>query len=684
MAEIASIDVASYVEGKDPRRCTKVAILDGTNFLPDTEGPRAAYADALYFTTRFCGGMESYVSELRCNDTVFYGTPLGVFYLDDVSRRMFPLFLVDATDKTWPWSVAYVGKKFYFSQFDVGLWEYTPANGDVRQVLTPVFDAIRFVTSSYGRLVALSTNYVLWSAIDDGSDLSPTVATGAGAQGISKIGGTPYRVDPVADGVLVATSNGLMKGLKVDETYVYEWRVISADLRLTSPSSGVDIPDVGIIYFDRHGLHLFTLDGTLSPWEVEMSNSFLRLYLKNTRVLESGNVMLHYSYAENCVYIGFSLSGGKGVYTRIFVYCIATGKWGVFNRTLYGIVDIPDEHNEWRAAYLDVYGFLRRFTDTPYREITASPADIVMHAYYKDFGGAAWRTLTDTVNERITNATTGVQDLNLRQDIRFHFLDWHGMRDCSTAAYMSTVKSGLYQKTWVYVKTVEKLNFEQFTCTWDTGLLRGLPIVDTAIEEESTIGGGLITGATLSEGNSLYTTPPYNNFYTATDFAGPLEDGFHILVLKNYSLDHADLGSKITLGPFRIASNTQTAERCAINSIMLGTTDLGGLEIRVDYNESMDPDIDRNTSPEPDLDFGIGFTSQNIFSAEYAMTTDARADSNFTQTLYPVRQDQYGIHYRPQPIVGIYGLLTLYTKSAGDYFNIPLIDVSGTTYGVSL
>jgi len=649
-AVIYATDFDGYIPGREPRQCQKVTVLDGRNFYVDLQGPRAAFGDTFWLSSFFTIAMRQQVTELRCGDELFFGTPEGIYRIDNVSKLLYPLFDVAITNSSWPWSVAYVGKKYYFSQYSIGLWEYDPSIPSIRHVSTPVFDDIRWVCEVGGRLIAQSSQYTLWSAQDDGSDLTPCLATGAGAQGVSLVGGTPLRCDALANGVLVATDKGLMKGTLVDQVYVFVWKVVSRDLKLYSPSCACSVPDAGIIYLDAHGLrYVATTDSdpatvNLTPWEIEMSNALRRDYPVTTRIKYPGNVLLHYSYAEQCIYLAFSTNGANGQFAKAYVYYLSTGKWGIFNKTFTGLFDLDDGTGLWRLGYMSSRGSCRRMSENYYREEDVGSTDIDNLLYFKPAPSHISKRLVDTENVRSADPDSGEMELHLTQDVEYEVEEELWYSDFDPHFFSQNVVSGLYDKN-------------EFLYSNQT------PEVPSTLVASQVDDQGI--------------------FYEVIDEIWFSDVGFDWYQLKSHYFAQESMDSSILLGPLRVLKQQDAAELCQFDEIVAGVASLGDVAEITDWNNSSNPDEDwNNVEFELSEDWGTSAPNAYTFNAELTMSRDATVQSNnFTEKLMSVEETEFSTSYCPQQYVGLYGLLNFNASAPGQFFYLKTLEVGGQPCG---
>lgn len=349
----------------DARRAQQPEVIAGQNFLFDVDGPRSA------FTTSFANWFHfDDVTRVNCQSFTLnsqqkiYGTPTGLWIIDPVSfipRLILPVAVVNTH---WPWTYAQVGNEHYFAQYNVGLFQLDLSTWTFKTIATPA--AVKFICATYGSLVCLSSTTVFWSALDDGTDFTPSLITGAGFQALAILSLNAYRVDPTDDGMIVATDLGFIKGEYVQANFVFRWYVISRDVKIFSPNAGVVIPDVGVLYIDAGGLHS-TNGAKPQLWEPEMSDYMKNTFLNDMDKTKFGYVKLTYAAHLKALFVSFASNTREGAYQIAFPYKVVTGKWGEFSFPHSAILelDIPP-YRLGVNGYFDNAGYMQYFTELPF------------------------------------------------------------------------------------------------------------------------------------------------------------------------------------------------------------------------------------------------------------------------------------------------------------------------------
>lgn len=355
-------DLESYIPILDARRLSKPSIINGRNFIFDIDGPRSAFSAVFRTWEQFSEMWRANINDFQLDDeTHIYGSAGGLWIINPETLAFEYLLEIVTTNKYWPWTFAKVGGLFYFAQYDIGLWQYNPTTRTLTEIATPA--VVRGVCLSYGRLVCLSDTTVFWSALDDGTDFTPSVVTGAGAQTLSILSRVAYAIQPVANGVVIFTNRGIIKGEFIQANFIFRWYVLSTDVRVFSPNAVVAVPDSGLISLSPSGLHV-TDAGKPEPWEQLHGEYFKRNYLQAMDRRKIGCVLLNYSRAAKTLFVSFAPNALEGVYTIAFTYFIPSGKWSVFSKSHRGFfefVGTPDLIDY--CAYMGTDGYLYTLSD---------------------------------------------------------------------------------------------------------------------------------------------------------------------------------------------------------------------------------------------------------------------------------------------------------------------------------
>lgn len=360
-------DFVPYIPAIDARRLDKPGVISGQNFYHDIDGPRSAFTSNFAHWWKWSAADRVNFSSFQIDNTWIYANNSGLWKIDAISHLPQLILPVTVTNLYWPWTYAQVGNLHYFAQYNIGLWQFNALTNTFALIATP--SAVKFICQSYGRLVCLSALVVFWSALDAGTDFTPSLTTGAGFQVLSLLSNNAFRVDPVEDGMIIATDLGLIKGEFVQANFVFRWYVISRDVFIFSPNCGVILPDVGLILLDPFGFHI-TNGAKPKVWEPEMSEYLKLTYLDGTDKTKFGVIKLNLSSSLNSLFVSFSAISREGIYQNSFFYYLPTAKWGVFFAPHLAIVDLDViSLIQDVAGYIDSDGYMRYFTRAQFTEL---------------------------------------------------------------------------------------------------------------------------------------------------------------------------------------------------------------------------------------------------------------------------------------------------------------------------
>lgn len=613
-----------YQPVSDQRRAGKAGIMSGQNFLDDVDGFRSAYTTRFYNYYEWDLVARLKVTELRVGGTIMYGTPNGVWAVNSISGLPYLLIPVNVVSQFWPWTVAECAGIYYFAQYNVGLWQYDSAANTVVKLTggaIPFGDNVRGVIGSYSRLAVLSDDFVAWSEEDDGTDFTPSLITGAGAQATSLIGGVPLNIAPVADGIIIATTLGLLKGEFVDANYVYRWYVLSRDVKLFSPNGAVVVPDVGVIYCDDHGMHV-TNGAVPAVWEPLMGEYFKLNIIRYLTHSKYGTMQLYYSQAARMLFVSFSSNAREGLYDSAFVYYTPSGKWGVFNHTNTGVFEVIEQHNSLNiCAYMDVEGYMQYFYDTNFSETYPSAPQVIAE---------------------------------------------YVIRPISEQAVISQDLTGSGTLTNV---CITELNYIDYSPTgWDMFVYYGPYALNTAILSDATVPEGEFS---TNEAVTPIVVGTYLNFTPS---------GSVDTVPVPYIMAQTSVNSTVTVGPFRLVEQKQADETSAITSIILGLTASASFSLNEDWNIlTGDEDWNILTGNE---DWGIGSFVPDQLELSIMDTDDGyNPQAQGEETLDVQDSMNSSLYYTPTGYSAIYHTLTLNAFDIGDSFYLKFIDIAGISTG---
>lgn len=347
-------DVEGLLPAVDIRAVSKAFVVEGRNFLVGVQGPFAGFGSDFISHTPLYDA--PFVETFDVEGEVFIFTRFGVFQYDPLEITYSSLFTFDASAQIWPWSHAIVGGKHYFAHIAVGVISYDPDSSAWGNLSDSVWmpESACAVTQSNGRLVILGADRYIWSALDDGTDLEPSLATGAGFQLTALIGGTSYRVHEVQDGIIVGTSAGFMKGTFIGGQAVFRHTILRREYVMINPFCSAIIDNARVIILDQKGLFV-TSGGQFTDLD-PLFNEFLATDLiERFNPAREAAFRLHYSQEEQLFFM--SVSEVENTHKYNYAYCmrLTVKKWGIFNEVHYGFGRFATRFGPARGT---IFGYL--------------------------------------------------------------------------------------------------------------------------------------------------------------------------------------------------------------------------------------------------------------------------------------------------------------------------------------
>lgn len=635
---IEAKDLEPWTPDIDARRGAKPGIISGTNFIDDVDGPRSAFSNVFVDYNLFDATARAKINELRIVGDILYGTPVGVWRINSVSKLAELILPISISVKFWPWTIAYVGAKYYLAQYDVGLWEYDPDAQTMHHIDTPAGDSIRGVAASFGRLVYLTTDNVAFSALDDGTDLEPSLTTGASAQPLSIAGGIAYRIAPIGGGFLVYMSEGIIQATFVQAAYVFTFRGLKTSVKLFSPNAGAFVPGLGDISLDASGFWLVKKAVNYSdvttepePWEQEKGDYIKKNIISSLNQNLFGTIGMYFSIAEQKLFVYFSNNAAEGFMQTTFVYSLVSGKWGSFNQFHYGIYEtLSITNNIYSCSFMGPDGYTRAFSNTDYTLDTPDvPLSIRDFLYRPTLIEREIITFIDTDNTEVEIAIT-----------EFNF------SDNIPTAYNAYTSFGLYYINYI-------------------------PYSDTSNDSQNDPPYASGIGGSKQSGRMIDILGDFMNI----DTSGAVE-----IFAIPYQAPKIGLNSVLTIGPFRFTDQTQADETSAISSLIVGLSSTSNFTITEDWN-IMSGNEDWNTETGFE-DWGSGNTLPNVFNLTLSDTDDGINSPIQGDEFLPVFKDLgSSLQYAPIGYSSSYHNLTLSATNSGEAFALKFCFMAGQLTG---
>ncbi len=366
---------AKNIQGLLPsldRRATEVPfIIDGRNIEFSIEGPVAAWA-AKPIGPYTLDNPDFFYS-FEVNGVAFTFNNDAVYQFDLTSGVWVPQFIFTSLTGAEPWSMGFVGGKYYFSRLVVGLLEYNPTTKAWTSITSNVPVGAFAVADFAGRLLVLGTTDYAWSALDDGTDLTPSLTTGAGTQPISIIGGTALALGPFVDGFFVYTTSGVIRATYTGAVGVFRHRPATYETKLRDKFSLVVVDKLENIVVTEEGL--FTSVGQAFTELDPIFNENLKETIAILNPSRIGAIRLTWDFLNNTLFISISTTDVSNVFGSAHVYSRKFKKFGQFNWAHYGFGHVyfdAGANKGLRFGYIDNQGEFLRFT-TDIKSIQTQP-----------------------------------------------------------------------------------------------------------------------------------------------------------------------------------------------------------------------------------------------------------------------------------------------------------------------
>ena len=356
------------------RNIDKPHIIQGRNFLIDTKGPKASFYSRFVSHSVISNPIDAVTFRLEDDTDLLLVTSSGFLKYDTASQTFYPVFVPSvAITEYYPWSMAKVGNDYFFAHKGLGtrVIKYASLADIWSEITTDVLTGVRSVCASQGRLVILSEDWVQWSAQDDGTDLTASAVTGAGAFGLNISGGKGLRVMDAADGFICYTSTGGV--LKGDvSTGISPFRVYSADTRqkLINPYCCIQLEDGINLILTARGFQV-TANGKFEPWQQLMGEYLTNTVLPNLDLTVNTVIKLHFNSDRKLLFVSLGADDSPTLYQRALVLYLPVDEWGSFDELHYGFGELmlnagPDVG--YNFGFFCVNGYLHRFVKEIFRE----------------------------------------------------------------------------------------------------------------------------------------------------------------------------------------------------------------------------------------------------------------------------------------------------------------------------
>ena len=359
------VDVNGLLPALDRRKPDKPFVVDGRNFVFDVDGPKSAFGGV--FLTHHLIADPLYTDSFDVDGVRFIFSATGVFKLDATTLLYFPIhiFSTPITGDPHKWTTGFVNDKHFFCHPGVGVIYYdttTELFSELTGATVPTDP--QAVAAIHSRLVILGTEAIVWSAQDDGTDLATDLATGAGFQALSLIGGTAITCVAYTSeaglgqhsGIMTFTTAGIMLSKYSGTVGTFQHSVMSLAHKLINSFCVVTLDTGEIVFGTETGLHK-TRGQTPEKWAL-MFSEFLVGEFNTYDLAESANIRFTLIPEKQWFFISFTANDGNP-YTHAYVLYLPTERLGYFTHWHYAIMAIdiasgPYKGQHW--GHLDIDG----------------------------------------------------------------------------------------------------------------------------------------------------------------------------------------------------------------------------------------------------------------------------------------------------------------------------------------
>jgi hypothetical protein len=317
-------EIEGYVPALDPRKLSVPHILEGKNFLWDLDGPYSGFGSSFVSYKYIANPTDMETFEV--DGQVYIFAQDGVYSFDTPSRDYKLHFGFTKFTTRQAWSAAKVGSDYYFANAGLSnkILKLDVSTDDFTYITSNVPTGALAVWESFGRLVILGTSQYAWSALGDGTNLTPNLTTGAGAQGLSIVGGEALTGKALTDGFFVYTTNGIVKatyrgGVAVFRHDVLHGASVKSTVAPINSQVVVNIDNKQHIILDKTGLYAST-GGQFTPYDPLM-NDYITTTLFRYLSVNKEFVNFKLSYNADRQLLFFSVSSRDESESHNYAFC---------------------------------------------------------------------------------------------------------------------------------------------------------------------------------------------------------------------------------------------------------------------------------------------------------------------------------------------------------------------------
>jgi hypothetical protein len=368
-------DIKGFTPAVDGRVSKQLFILNGANYRFDSRGPRSAFGSRLMSPFPLPQPLGAQTLVVRAGDVSYtFGMFADSIQVYDPERGDFVLLLATPNTALEPkrWTRGFLNGVIYFCHPAVGViyWRLETDEVGFFRVAGAPNNPLWLVVNN-GRLGLMDKFVFAWSAPFDGFNFTPTLG-GAGAQVINQhVSGTPVAMTSHSKGVLIWTTDGVMKSEYTGDDVVYRHRPLNTKYRPINSFCITQMDDETTIILDPRGLYATSGDAP-EIWS-PLFSEFLIEYLRLNNLRVGNNTRVEWDTSRQQLFVSISHDFEGAFFSYAFVCQLNLEKWGTMNRKHYGLGPMGDLD----FGYVDSAGFVRAFGDDARNDSSAGSGDLV-------------------------------------------------------------------------------------------------------------------------------------------------------------------------------------------------------------------------------------------------------------------------------------------------------------------
>ena len=644
---VVETQIKGLIPALDPRQVNKYHVLNGQNFFVDAKGPRSAFG-ARYSSFVQLADLDN-VTNFEIDGEFFTCTEHAILKYDVDSQYYIPMItFIPSADYEYPWYYTKVGTQHFFCKKGCGLFAYTPTTETWEKITvtgTPTLPCA--IAMCGGRLVVVGDDVITWSAIDDGTNLTTDVDLGIGSQAVVIVGGTVLGMLATYDGVIVYTTNGMLKGQLLEAVNPFSWwRLSGKEFVPINPFCMVNVKGQTNTILTATGF--YTTSGKLpEPFAPEMGeyfaqNIFPQLGIADNAII-NGVAKLWYGSREQFLFISFALSGVENRFTRAFVYYYPKQEFGSFDHEhifVGPVHSIFANVGGYTFGYIDPDGYSHRIHNGAFNEVLPD--------------------LENFFFKHTAFEIAGYYDTD-------HYV-------------MSTFMAMFTQNPTTY-PNVSGLYTTDLTAMYDSPEILGSESSDFDADDSSREDWLFA----LTDENWLSSIDPDEDWLSG-DINLILASGLFMqntmlyYGLRAVAPEFSSINSRVEVGLFRFTEQKTPDELSFVDVISIGTgTTEQDTQTMIDWlTASVNEDWLALTGVD---DFGFNV----ITEADYDLTMDGTIDGievfEENSTTPEIIKEQGGVRFYDTYVVGLYHKLNFDASAEGQSFHLKSLELSGNLCG---